>query len=223
MRKRTKFLIITVVAVLALTAGLTTAFASGSSGEQGGEDNGPRQTFISKVADNLEGVSVDDLKAAITTARQEMQGEALEQRLQKAVESGRLTEEEGDQIKGWWQERPDALENLGLPKPVRFCGERHNWMVIPVGYKPFGTCYPGLSQDRFSGTITDIGISEENGTITLAISEGNEVTFQYTSDTVFVLRGLTTVEMGQTAIAWCGKDADNNLVAKRVVVGLPLS
>jgi hypothetical protein len=139
MRKRTKFLVIAVVAVLVLTAGIaTTAFASGSSGEEGDgakvilaenvqdvvtdegdEDEGPLQTFISKVA-NILGVTEEELTDAFEQACREMCDEALEQRLQEAVENGYLTEGEAAQILEWWQSRPDVLEGCWLPG--RFAG-----------------------------------------------------------------------------------------------------
>jgi hypothetical protein len=134
MRKRTKFLVIAIVAVLVLTAGIaTTVFASGSSGaesdgvkvllaenvqevvtEEGDEDEGPLQTFISKVASIL-GVTEEELTDAFEQACQEMCDEALEQRLQEAVLAGYLTQEEADQIMEWWQSRPDVLEGCCLP------------------------------------------------------------------------------------------------------------
>ena len=134
MRKRTKFLVIAVVAVLILTVGLTTtAFAWGSLGdggvgdkalvaesvqevvtEEGDEDEGPLQTFISKLASILE-VTEEELTAAIEQACQEMCDEALEQRLQEAVLAGYLTEGEAAQILEWWQSRPDVLEGCCLP------------------------------------------------------------------------------------------------------------
>jgi len=139
MRKRTKFLVIAVVAVLILTVGLTTtAFAWGSLGdggvgdkalvaesvqevvtEEGDEDEGPLQTFISKVASIL-GVTEEELTDAFEQACQEMCDEALEQRLQEAVENGYLIQEEADQILEWWQSRPDVLE--GCCFPGRFAG-----------------------------------------------------------------------------------------------------
>jgi hypothetical protein len=135
MKKRTKFLVIAIVAILVLTVGLaTTAFAWGSPGEggvgdkallaesvqsavtdEGDEDEGPLQTFISKVASIL-GVTEEELTEAFEQACQEMWDEALEQRLQEAVENGCLIQEQADQIMEWWQSRPDVLEGCWLPR-----------------------------------------------------------------------------------------------------------
>lgn len=108
MSKKMKVIIAVLVAVLALTVGgVTTALA------QDEELPTPpfselRENFLTKVADKL-GVSVDDLEAAITAAQQEMKEEALTSRLDKAVEEGRLTQDEADAIKEWWEQKPECL------------------------------------------------------------------------------------------------------------------
>ena len=69
-------------------------------------------TFVSKVADKL-GLDEDTVAAAMKEARQEMMDEALAEHLQKAVDEGRITQEEADQILEWMKSRPDALDELG--------------------------------------------------------------------------------------------------------------
>ncbi len=101
------------VAVLATVVGTTIAFA-GSPDEDANADSGPRQVFISKVA-NILGLEEDQVADAFGQARQEMFQEAQEQRLQKAIDDGLITEEEATQIREWWQDRPEALQSLGQP------------------------------------------------------------------------------------------------------------
>ncbi len=77
--------------------------------------------------------------------------------------------------------------------------------------------------ELISGIIT--AISEDNHTITLNITEDDPVsseniTFRYTSDTVFVLRGFIKVEVGQSASAWCEKNTAGDLIARLVWVKL---
>ena len=146
MRKRTKFLVIAVAAILVLTVGLaTTAFATGSSddegageqaltvnadqlvlAEEGEEEDGPCQTFIEKVLEKL-GVTEEQLIDAINEARSEMIDEWVEQRVNDALTDGLINEDEAAAILEWWQDRPaDALDKLGLgkligPKLPRFC------------------------------------------------------------------------------------------------------
>lgn len=107
MSKRMKGLIAVLVAVLALTVGgVTTVLAQEEPPTPA--LNELHESFLVKVADNL-GVSVDELEAAITAARQEMKEEALTSRLDKAVEEGRLTQDEADAIKEWWEQKPEVL------------------------------------------------------------------------------------------------------------------
>jgi len=241
MRKRTKFLVIVIAAILVLTVGLTTtAFAWGSSGEQDGGDKvltaeslqcvvtgegdegeGPMQTFISKVASILE-LEEEQVADAFKQACWEMCDEALEQRLQKAVESGRLTEEQAGQIMEWWQDRPDVLREFGFCERFQPRNAwRHHRLQRPGPQQlpPGKPLLARIFDERLNGTITSL--SEETNTIILEVEEDSEVSFQYTSNTVFVLRGVTAVEEGQVVIAWCWEDADDNLTAKLVRVRLP--
>ncbi len=101
------------VAILAAVVGTTIAFAGSPDGDANA-DGVPRQVFISKVA-NILGLEEEQVADALKLARQEMFQEAQEQRLQKAIEDGLITEEEADQIKQWWQDCPEALQRLGPP------------------------------------------------------------------------------------------------------------
>jgi hypothetical protein len=69
-------------------------------------------TFVSKVADKL-GLDEDTVATAMKEARQEMMDEALAERLQEAVDEGRITQEQADQISEWMRSRPEALDELG--------------------------------------------------------------------------------------------------------------
>jgi len=219
MRKHKKLLVIAVAATLVLTVGLTTVALADSPGDG---DNGPVRAFISKVASIL-GLEEEQVADAFEQARQEMRDEAQGQCLQDAVEEGRITEEEADQIRQWWQNRPEALEEFGCREGLQLRHAwRHHWL------QRSGPCQSPLDQprmgqifdQRLTGTITDV----TEGTITIRVeddTEGTLVTFEYTSNTTFVLRGVTAIEEEQTATALCWEDADGNLTAKFVLVGLP--
>lgn len=82
------------------------------------EDVKPKDLIISKVAAIL-GIPEEQLSEAIEQARQELQAEVQEriqerqeERLQEAVENGTITEDEANQIREWWQNRPAALDKL---------------------------------------------------------------------------------------------------------------
>jgi len=70
--------------------------------------------LLPRVAQIL-GISEETLTNAVKQARQEMRDEAINKRLAKAVEQGRLTQEEADAIKAWWGQRPRVLNSGSFP------------------------------------------------------------------------------------------------------------
>lgn len=105
-----KVLISVLVAMLVLVAG-GTAIAMAQEEEEPApqvEANG----LLARVAEIL-GISEEDLIDAFKQARQEIMEERWEeafyQALDKAVEEGLLTQEEADEIKEWWEQKPEAL------------------------------------------------------------------------------------------------------------------
>ena len=68
--------------------------------------------LLSRVAEIL-GISEEELSDAFAQARQEMMVERCEEAfyefLEKAIEEGLITEEEAEEIKEWWEQRPEAL------------------------------------------------------------------------------------------------------------------
>ena len=241
MRKRTKFLVIAIAAVLVLTVGLaTTAFATGSSDDEGAgeqaltangdelvlasegeEQQGPCHRFMDKVLEKL-GVTEEELIDAINEARSEMIDEWVEQRVNDALADGLINEDEAAAILEWWQNRPEALENLA---PLACLQLRNTWRHQrlqrpgPQRLPPRECVLVRICDQRLDGTITSV--SEETSTIVLDVGEESEVSFQYTSNTKFILQGVIAIEEGQTATAWCWEDDEGNLTAKIVRIGLP--
>lgn len=114
MSKKVKVLIATLVAVLLLMAGTTTVVMA-----QEGEETVPEPEvvteegangFLTRVADIL-GITEEELQAAFSEARQQMQDEAIIKFLDKAVEEGLITQEEADEILTWRQQRPEVLDS----------------------------------------------------------------------------------------------------------------
>jgi polyhydroxyalkanoate synthesis regulator phasin len=65
-------------------------------------------------------IDSEQLRDALDQAQGELQEEALETRLQKLVDEGKMAQEEADQYLEWWQSRPDIeapLPGLGGPGP----------------------------------------------------------------------------------------------------------
>lgn len=65
--------------------------------------------LLARVAGIL-GISEETLKNAIQQAQQEIQDDAFLKMLEKAVAKGTVTQDEADQIKEWWQARPERME-----------------------------------------------------------------------------------------------------------------
>ena len=112
MKRYMKYGIIAIVAVVALSAGITAVVSAESPEGEAGSNTGPGQIFIGKLADILES-DEEELADAFKQARQEMCEEHQEQRLQNAIDEGLITEEEAEQIRGWWDSRPEAMQQLG--------------------------------------------------------------------------------------------------------------
>jgi hypothetical protein len=112
MKQYMKYGIIAIVAIVALSAGITAVVSAQSPEAEGGSDTGPGQIFLSKVADILE-LDEEQVADAFKQAGQEMREEHQEQRLQNAIDNGLITEEEAEQVRGWWDSRPEAMQQLG--------------------------------------------------------------------------------------------------------------
>jgi len=95
-------LILTGLLVIGITGGAVLAHGGGENGDS------PVKSFASRVAGIL-GLNESQVQDAFKQARAEMQDEALQAKLDKMVESGRLTQEEADEYKEWYDSRPDTL------------------------------------------------------------------------------------------------------------------
>jgi len=122
MSRKMKVLVSALVLVLLLTVG-GTAIALADEAEEPVsvlpvEANG----VLSRVAEILN-IPEEDLAEAFRQAQEEVGGErceeAFNEALEKAVAEGLLSEEEAREIREWWVQRPEALEQ-GLLQ--RACG-----------------------------------------------------------------------------------------------------
>lgn len=145
MSKKMKVLIAVLVAILTLTvSGAAAVLAQEDEeveleeGELLGELNEimPRVKMfvstesgeiLSRVAEIL-GISEEELSDAFAQAKQEMMAERCEEAfyefLERAVEEGIITEEEAEEIKEWWEQKPEAF-NLAQLRNA-FCMMRFN-------------------------------------------------------------------------------------------------
>ena len=101
-----RWLIIPAVAGLAAVAALGGIAAAGS---------GDRGETGSRVAEILE-LDEETVTDAFKQAMQQQFDEALQAKLDKLVEAGRLTQEQADEFKAWIDERPEGVPLLGFGK-----------------------------------------------------------------------------------------------------------
>ena len=125
MSKRMKVLVSVLVAVLLLTVG-GTAIAMAQEEEEPAppvESNG----LLARVAEILD-IPEEDLIDAFGQARQEMREEVFLNALDKAVEEGLITQEEAGELKEWWAQKPDVLDQGLFRHASRFMGPRADCM-----------------------------------------------------------------------------------------------
>ena len=106
MRKKHWFIGIVVLMAAVIGLGSATALAQESDGETS------RLGIIARVA-NILGLQEQQVQDAFDQARQELRDEQFEemvgQRLDALVESGRITQEQADELREWYAERPDSF------------------------------------------------------------------------------------------------------------------
>jgi len=139
--KKVKILISLVVAILLLAMGGTATVMA-----QEEESIPPPRTggegVLARVADILN-IPQEELASAFNQARQEMRQETFHRFLNKAIGQGCLTQDEADPIINWWQQRPEAVDRICLPRffnspPLAkghgWSGDRVCWGMRP--YRP---------------------------------------------------------------------------------------
>lgn len=84
--------------------------------------------LLARVAGILD-IPEEELTSAFKQARQEMKEEAFIRYLDRAVEKGRITQEEADAIKAWYEQKPEALDSGLLQRTRIFRAIRggHMW------------------------------------------------------------------------------------------------
>ena len=84
------------------------------------------QTLLARVVTilNQQGVTIDQatLQSAFTQAQQEIRNEALDNYLNNLVTQGKITQEQANQYKTWWQSKPDLPIGFGLRSHGGFRG-----------------------------------------------------------------------------------------------------
>ena len=107
-----------VVAALAVTLLVGSTGVALAQGAKAGSE----KTLVARVAQIL-GIQEQKVQDAFDQAQKEMREEALNSYLKSAVEQGRITQEQADKYKQWWQSQPatpelDAWQNARPDIPL---------------------------------------------------------------------------------------------------------
>jgi len=114
-RSKKFILVASLIAIVLVgsTAGVVLA-RSANGGEGTGvialaqtSDNTSSTTLLARVAKIL-GIDQKQVEDAFAQAQRDMQQEALDAYLKKLVDQGKITQEQADQYKSWWQARPET-------------------------------------------------------------------------------------------------------------------
>jgi len=81
------------------------------------------KTLLARVAAIL-GIDQQKAEDAFTQARSEMREEALDNYLKNLVDQGKITQQQADQYKSWWQARPETLLPGAMGRDFGFHGFR---------------------------------------------------------------------------------------------------
>lgn len=140
-----KSLVISLIAI-AVAVGVTTGvvFAQDEDETQPEAQHGALLEKVCDIYEDNTGDAIDPeaLKDAFVAAQGEMMAEAMESYLDKLVEVGIITQEEADQLKEWWEARPETSlpgRQMFRGGPGGACGPR----MGGFGLRPGGPGFPG--------------------------------------------------------------------------------
>lgn len=136
-RKKKWMIVGIIAAIVVLVAGIVGGVVVYAQSTSTPSNNNTGKSFADRVATIL-GLDQTTVENAFTQARKEMKDEALTNRLNSLVAQGKLTQQQADQYKSWWESRPDVPAISGLQGPRGFRG----------GFR----CPPGFGQPAPSPT-----------------------------------------------------------------------
>ncbi len=117
MWKSKKFIIVAVIVAVVLVG--TVAGVALAQANNGSSTTTQGKTFAARVAAIL-GIDQQKVQDAFDKARRDMADEAMNNRLDALVKSGKITQQQADQYKSWWQSRPQSpLPGAGQMGPFR--------------------------------------------------------------------------------------------------------
>lgn len=125
MSKKVKVLVSVLVVVVLLTVGGVATVMAQEEPTPPSEES--PKGLLARVAGILD-IPQEELTGAFKQAKQEMREEALIRYLDKAVEEGRITQEEADEIKAWYEQKPEVLDGSLLRRARIFRAIRSRYM-----------------------------------------------------------------------------------------------
>lgn len=137
MSKQVKVLV-SVVVLLLLTVGIAVPVMAQEDSAPPEESSGG---ILARVAEILN-IPEEEMADAFKQARQEMRDEAFFSALDKAVEEGLIGEEEAEEIKGWWAERPEVLDSGLLRRAFYTPGLQYKFRIAASGITLEDGCIP---------------------------------------------------------------------------------
>jgi len=132
-----KFILVTALTAVLLIGSIgSIAFAAENSSSQPKARNGALLDKVCEIYQQKTGVAIDKevLKESFAQAMSEMRPqtppartgkgpEAMQDRLKKLVDDGKITQEQLDALNKWWESRPDVPLGFGPPAgPGKFRG-----------------------------------------------------------------------------------------------------
>ncbi|MBM2832052.1 MAG: hypothetical protein HW414_1104, partial [Dehalococcoidia bacterium] len=106
MKIRMRIVLASLLAVVLLGGLLIGVVGMGQVAAQTQPANQPSASFVTRLATKLV-VEQAKLEAAIIQVQRQKTEQELNERMQKAVASGKMTQEQADKYKSWWLSRPD--------------------------------------------------------------------------------------------------------------------
>ena len=157
---RKKHWLFGLLGVMALVLGLgsATVLAQESDGETS------RLGIFARMA-NILGLDEQDVQDAYEQARQELRDEQFEemvgQQLDALVESGRITQEQADELRAWYAERPDSFWLASGKDKIR--GHSHRFSSRGYASKSMMGATPAMIEEQLTAYLAAL---VEDGTIT---------------------------------------------------------
>ena len=113
-KKLISFALLGVMLVSGIAGGIAVAQSGDESSGQTQDRGSALLDRVSEIYQRNTGVAIDaqQLKDAFAQARQEMEEEALQSRLENMVSAGKITQEQADEYLQWWQSRPGDIPLL---------------------------------------------------------------------------------------------------------------